>query len=332
MVILGLNAYHGDSSACIVIDGKLGAAVEEERFTRIKHWAGLPVLSVRYCLAEAGVKFDDIDHIAVNRDPKANIFRKSLYVLSKGASFDLIKNRLQNATKVKGVKPALCKELNVQFTSAKTIIHNVEHHVAHLGSAFYVSPFDHAAVVSIDGFGDFIGAMWGSAHEKKIDIRHRTYFPHSLGLFYLAFTQYLGFMNYGDEYKVMGLTAYGEPEYMDEMRMIVKTFDTQKETLFELNLDYFIHHSKGVAMMWNGGEPKMGQVFSAKLEKLLGPARKKGEPLEQKYKNIAASLQKRYEEVLFHYLNHVYEKTGSLNLALAGGCAMNSLCEWQDIQ
>lgn len=325
MVILGLNAYHGDSSACIVIDGKLVAAVEEERFTRIKHWAGLPALSVRYCLAEAGVKFDDIDHIAINRDPKANIFRKSLYVFSKGVSFDLIKNRLQNATKVKGIKPALCKELNVQLTSAKTMIHNVEHHVAHLGSAFYVSPFDHAAVVSIDGFGDFIGAMWGSAHEKKIDIRHRTYFPHSLGLFYLAFTQYLGFMNYGDEYKVMGLVAYGEPEYMDEMRMIVKTFDTQKETLFELNLDYFIHHSKGVAMMWNGGEPKMGPVFSAKLEQFLGAARKKGEPLEQKHKNIAASLQKRYEEVLFHYLNHVYEKTGSLNLALAGGCAMNSL-------
>lgn len=337
MIILGLNAYHGDSSVCILIDGKLIAAVEEERFTRIKHWAGLPVLATKYCLDSAGVTIEDVDHIAINRDPKANFMKKALFAFSKRPSFDLVKNRLKNAGKVIDLKSALCAALSAQGSSLKAVIHNIEHHVAHLGSSFFVSPFDDAAVVSIDGFGDFVGAMWGMGRGKALEVSHRTFFPHSLGLFYLAFTQYLGFPNYGDEYKVMGLAAYGEPEYMKEMRKIVRIADKptssqanklagqQAGKLFELDLDYFIHHSEGVAMTWEGGEPKMGPVFAGKLEKILGSARKKDAPLEQRHKNIAASLQKRYEEVCFHILNLVHEKTNCSNLALAGGCAMNSL-------
>lgn len=329
MIILGLNAYHGDSSACIVVDGKLIAAVEEERFTRIKHWAGLPVESVRYCLDEAGITLKDVDHIAVNRDPRANVLRKALFAFSKRPSFDIVKNRLQNAAKVVDIKTGLCKKLNVKSEKVKAQIHNVEHHIAHLGSSFFVSPLEDAAVVSIDGFGDFVGAMWGRGKGNGLEVMGRTFFPHSLGLFYLAFTQYLGFPNYGDEYKVMGLAAYGEREYMDEMGKVVsiagKTGSLQAGKLFELDLDYFIHHSEGVAMTWEGGGPKMGPVFSRELEKRLGPARKKDEPLEQRHKNIAASLQKRYEEVCFHILNYAHKRTGSPNLALAGGCAMNSL-------
>ncbi len=325
MVILGLNAYHGDSSACIVVDGELIGAVEEERFTRIKHWAGLPIQSIQYCLTEAGVGLEDVDHIAINRNPKANVLKKILYTLSQRPSLDLIKNRLKNATKIKDIKTSLCEALKIQPSILKTVVHNIEHHMAHLGSAFYVSQLDQAAVVSIDGFGDFVGAMWGIAQGNSMDIKHRTFFPHSLGLFYLAFTQYLGFMNYGDEYKVMGLAAYGEPEYLEEMRMIVKTSGLPADQLFKLDLDYLTHHSGDFAMTWDDGEPAMGLVFSEKCEKLLGPARKKGEQLEQRHKNIAASLQKRYEEVLFHILNRVYEKTSCSNLALAGGCAMNSL-------
>lgn len=322
MIVLGLNAYHGDSSACIVVDGKLIAAVEEERFTRIKHWAGLPIASVKYCLGEAKIKIEEVNHIAINRAPRANIIKKALYTLSKRPSFGLIKNRLKNASKIVDIETDLYRELKTQNLKSKTGFHNVEHHIAHLASSFYVSPFEQAAAVSVDGFGDFVGAMWGIAEDRKIAVKHRIYFPHSLGLFYLAFTQYLGFMNYGDEYKVMGLAAYGEPEFMDEMRKIVKTTGSGN---FMLDLGYFIHHSEGAAMTWEGDEPKMGPVFSRKLEKLLGPARKRDEDITQKHKNIAASLQRRYEEVLFHILNHVYEKTKLPNLALAGGCAMNSL-------
>lgn len=336
MIILGLNAYHGDSSACIVRDGQLIAAVEEERFTRVKHWAGLPALSVQYCLNEAGAALKDVDHIAINRNPKANLLKKAVFAFAKRPSFDLVKNRLRNALKVGDIEKVISSQFKVPRSELKAQFHNVEHHIAHLGSAFFVSPFDEAATVSVDGFGDFIGAMWGTARSNQIEAKHRTFFPHSLGLFYLAFTQYLGFMAYGDEYKVMGLAAYGEPEFIAEMRQIVKIPDTldrvQADKLFELDLDYFTHHSEDVAMTWDGGEPKIGPVFSKMLEALLGRAREKDEDLTQRHKNIAASLQKRYEEVFFHILNHVYEETGIPNLALAGGCAMNSLANGKIFQ
>ncbi len=338
MIILGLNAYHGDSSACIVVDGKLIAAVEEERFTRIKHWAGFPVQSIKYCLGEAGISIEDVDHIAINRDPKANFMKKALYAFSKRPSLRLVTDRLKNAGKVSDIREELEKGLRIEEGQEvkdknygiriKAEIHNIEHHVAHLASSFFVSPFDEAALVSVDGFGDFVGAMWGMGTGNKIDVRHRTFFPHSLGLFYLAFTQYIGFPKYGDEYKVMGLAAYGKPEFMKEMRQIVKTTSDG----FDLDLDFFIHHSEGVTMTWNDGEPHMGPVFSGQLEELLGPARINGGSIEERHKNIAASLQTRYEEVVFNMLNHIYEKTNCPNLILSGGCAMNSVANGKIFQ
>ncbi len=320
--ILGLNAYHGDSSACILADGKLIAAVEEERFTRIKHWAGLPVQAVKYCLDEAGVRMEDVDYIAINRDPTANVMRKSFFAFTKKPPLKLIANRLRNAHKISDIKETLCNELGIP-DSIKARVYNVEHHISHLASSFFVSPFKEAAVVSVDGFGDFVGTMWGTAANNIINVKHRSFFPHSLGLFYLAITQYLGFPNYGDEYKVMGLSAYGRPEYMDEMREIVKS--DYRFGMFELDTDCFIHQSKGIEMTWNNGQPRMGAVFSEKIESMLGPRRGKNEELDKRHMNIAASLQKRYEEVLFEILDHVYDETRHSNLAMAGGCAMNSL-------
>ncbi len=322
--ILGINAYHGDSSACIVADGKLLAAVEEERFTRIKHWAGLPVQSISFCLNEAGITLEDVSHIAVNRDPKANFMKKSLFAFAKGPSLKLIRDRFKNAKKIQDIKEELGMAAEMKGHKIKARIHNVEHHTAHLSSSFFVSPFDEAAVVSVDGFGDFVGTMWGMAKNNNIEIKHRTFFPHSLGLFYLALTQYLGFPNYGDEYKVMGLSAYGQPAFMDAMREVVRNRNCNGK-LFELDTDYFLHHSEGINMTWDDGEPKMGPVFSSRLEELLGPARNKNDELGEKHMNIAASLQKRYEELLFSILNRVYNETECPNLALAGGCAMNSL-------
>ena len=322
MIILGLNAFHGDSAACIVVDGQLIAAAEEERFTRIKHWAGLPVQSIAYCLEEAGVTIAEVDHIALNRNPKAHLMKKALFAFAKHPSLRLITDRLKNASRVLDIKTLLSEEFKVKSEKVKAQVHNVEHHIAHLASAFLVSPFDEAALVSVDGFGDFVGMMWGEAKGNQIDIKHRTFFPHSLGLFYLAFTQYLGFPKYGDEYKVMGLAAYGKPGFMDEMRQIVQT---DAKGYFKLALGFFLHHSKGVTMTWDKGEPEMGRVFSKKLEDLLGPARNGREKIQHRHEDIAASLQQRYEEVFFHILNHVYEQTKSPNLALAGGCAMNSV-------
>jgi carbamoyltransferase len=322
MIILGLNAFHGDAAACIVVDGQLIAAAEEERFTRIKHWAGLPVQAIEYCLQEAGIPISGVDHIAVNRDPGANLMKKALFAFAKRPSLRLVADRLKNASRVLDIKTLLSEALKVESEKLKATFHNVEHHIAHLASAFFVSPFEEAALVSVDGFGDFVGMMWGEPNGNQIDIQHRTFFPHSLGLFYLAFTQYLGFPKYGDEYKVMGLAAYGKPEFMREMKQIVKTGSNGD---FRLDLSFFVHHSKGVTMTWDKGEPEMGRVFSKKLEALLGPARDGREKIQHRHENIAASLQQRYEEAFFHLLNHVYEQTKCRNLALAGGCAMNSV-------
>lgn len=322
MIILGLNAYHGDSSACIVIDGKLIAAAEEERFRRIKHWAGFPSEAIKYCLDEAKIKVEEIDYIGVNRNPTANLFRKAIFAFGKHPSLNLVKDRLKNASRVKDIKTTLSSEFGIQSNKIKAKVHHVEHHVAHLGSTYFVSPFDKAAVVSVDGFGDFVGAMWGHGEGNKLEVGDRIFFPHSLGLFYLALTQYLGFPKYGDEYKVMGLSSYGEPVYLDRMKQIVQLNGRGR---FKLDLDYFIHHSEGVTMTWEGGEPNMGPVYSKELEKSFGNARRKDNPITKDHENIAASMQAMYEEAFFHLLNYVYNKTEASILCLAGGCAMNSV-------
>jgi carbamoyltransferase len=319
---LGLNAYHGDSSACILVNGKLVAAVEEERFRRVKHWAGFPTDAIKYCLHEAGAKVGDIDHIAVNRNPTANLLKKALFAFQKHPSLNLVKDRLKNATRVRDIKTVLSSEFGVLSENIKAKIHYVEHHVAHLGSTFFASPFDQAVVVSVDGFGDFVGAMWGHGEGNKLEVGDRVFFPHSLGLFYLALTQHLGFPKYGDEYKVMGLSSYGDPIYLNKMRQIVRLDGNGR---FTLNLDYFIHHSKGVTMTWEGGEPNMGPVYSKEMEDFLGESRKKDNPITKEYENIAASLQAMYEEAFFHLLNYVHSKAKTPILCLAGGCAMNSV-------
>jgi len=333
LIILGLNAYHGDSSACLVVDGKLVAAAEEERFRRIKHWAGFPTDAVRYCLTAGGITIDQVDHVAVNRNPSANLLKKALFAFSKRPSFGAIKDRLSNASKIQDVKTILGSKFKVQGSGfdnqlkthnlkLKTVVHNVEHHVAHLASSFFVSPFDSAAVVSVDGFGDFVSTMWGTGSGNRITVEDQVTFPHSLGLFYLAMTQYLGFPHYGDEYKVMGLAPYGKPTEMNTMRQIVQLKPNGR---FELDLDHFLHHSEGISMVWDNGEPKIGTVYSDKMIEAFGPARQEDGPLTDHYKNIAASLQEMYEEVFFHLLDHVYKETKNPNLCLSGGCAMNSV-------
>ncbi len=322
MVILGLNAYYGDSSACIVVDGKLIAAAEEEKFTRVKHWAGFPTEAILFCLNEAGVEFQDIDHIAVNRNPHANLWKKASYLFSNRPSLKTVSRRLKNAYRIKDIGDVLNRELNFLCQRITAEVHKVEHHVAHLSSAFFVSPFKEASMVSLDCFGDFVGTMWGKGLENMIEVGDRVFFPHSLGLFYLALTQFLGFLDYGDEHKVMELAVHGEPEFMEEMAKILRI---EKRGGFSLDLDFFTHHSNGIPMTWEEGGPSMKVIFSERLERLLGPPRRREEEITQRHKNIAASLQKRYEEVFFHVLNMVYRETKSPDLVLSGGCALNSL-------
>ena len=318
--ILGINAYHGDSSACLLKDGVLLAAAEEERFRRIKHWAGFPSLAIAYCLNEAGIRLDQVEHVAINQDPKANFWRKIRYTLIQRPSLKFLLDRFKNKNKRAGVEEELAKAFPA--VNFKGQVHFIEHHRAHLASAFYVSPFKEAVIVSVDGFGDFASLAAGVGRDNEIHIDQKTYFPHSLGIFYQAITQFIGFPHYGDEYKMMGLAPYGEPKYLEEMRQIVQL---QKDGNFKLNLNYFRHHKEKVEQEWENGSPSVGTLFSSELEKLLGPARRADQPLEQRHKDMARSAQVMYEEALFNLLNALHARYQLPAVALAGGCAMNSV-------
>jgi carbamoyltransferase len=321
LYILGINAYHGDAAAAIVKDGQLLAAVEEERFNRKKHCAGFPAAAVRYCLEIADISIDDVDHVGISRDPSAHLHKKILFSLSRlGNLSGLISARLANAAKVRDLPADLAQALKMpnQFRAR---FHNVEHHKAHMASCFFVSPFEQAAILSLDGFGDFISTMWGRGTDSTIDILGQVEFPHSLGTVYTATSQYLGFLKYGDEGKVMGLAPYGKPTFLEEFRTIVMTNGDG----FKLNLDFFRHHSEGVEMTWDEGSPTIGRIFSDQFIETFGPTRAPGESLTSKHEDIAASLQARLEEVSFHILQQLYERTKLKRLCLAGGVAFNSV-------
>ncbi len=318
--ILGLNAFHGDSAACLVQDGRIVAAAEEERFRRVKHWAGFPSEAIRYCLQEAGIGLGDVDHVALNQDSKANLGKKIAYTLTKRPDLGLVLDRIRNKRERDGVDVHLARAFPEDPFRGK--VHPVEHHVAHLSSAFHVSPYQEAVAVSVDGFGDFASAAWGVGRGTDLEVEDRVYFPHSLGIFYQALTQHLGFPHYGDEYKVMGLAPYGRPAFMDEMRRLVRL---EEGGAFSLDLAFFRHAKEKVEYEWDNGSPAVGTLYSEALEQLLGPARRADQPLEQRHKDLARSVQAMYEEAFFHLVNTLHERHGHDALVVAGGCGMNSV-------
>jgi len=326
--VLGLNAYHADAAACLVKDGDLVAAVEEERFRRIKHWGGFPSESIRYCLKEAGISLADVGHVAVNSDNAANRWRKLAYVLTSGASPRYILQRLRHRGDRADVAGNLQRMLPGEtFTGT---VHAVEHHLCHLASAFLVSPYDKAVAVSVDGFGDFSSAAWGLGEGGRLQVDGRVYFPHSLGVFYEAMTQFIGFPHYGDEYKVMGLAPYGQPTYVDKMKEIVRMKD---DGGFALDLRYFRHASGGGAgYSVKEGIPSGGRLWSDALSELLGPPRDPSAPLEDRHRDIARSAQVAYENAFFHLLGALHERYRTDALVLAGGCAYNSVANGKIVE
>lgn len=322
MYILGINAFHGDSSACIYRDGELLVASEEERFRRIKHWAGLPTQAIQFCLDEAGISIQEVTHIAISRDPQANILKKAVTALTSGISFGYIIDRIANKNKVGSLNDQIEAAFNLKNGSLKAQIHNVEHHRSHLASAFFASPFEESAVLSIDGFGDFSSAMTGMGKGKNIEVFDKVNFPHSIGIFYTAFTQYLGFPYYGDEYKVMGLAPYGQPTLVEKVRDVIQP---TADGLFKINEKYFLHTSKGVKMTWEDGSPEIESLFSDYMVEKFGKVRAKDEPLTQYHKDLACSVQRVCEEIIFAMLNHLHKKTGCDNVCIAGGVAQNSV-------
>ena len=319
-VLLGVSAYHPDAAAAAVVDGRFVAGVEEERFRRVKHWAGYPEQALRWCVEEAAAGDPAaVELFAVARQPRAHLARKAALALAHPRSLGRALGRARNLAQIADLGERLRASFGLE--RAPRVI-AVEHHVAHLASAFYCSPFEEAACLSVDGFGDFVSVMIGRGRGRRIEVLERVYFPHSLGLFYTALTQYLGFPRCGDEYKAMALAARGEPRFARQLAAIVPE---RAGGGFALDLSYFRHLSEGVDFTWSDGAPELGTVFTPALPALLGPARRPDEELSARHFDVAASMQAVYEERFFALVRRALARAGSRNLALAGGCALNSL-------
>ncbi len=322
MYILGINAFHGDSSACLIKDGVVVCATEEERIRRIKHWAGFPSEAIKFCLNDEGITIDMIDHITISRNPKINLQKKILYIFKNPLSILSALQRFINSKKVVSIKKELELIFEIPSNKIKAKIHNIEHHRSHIGSSFFASSFKNAAILSIDGFGDFTSTMTALGSENKFKILNEINYPHSLGIFYTTVTQFLGFPNYGDEYKVMGLAPYGKPKYLKELEKIIYITDNGS---FKLNKKFFKHFNEGVDMDWDGGNSKIESLFTKEWENLFGRSRNINEEIEKWHIDLACSVQRHTEKIMFHILNDLYEKTKCENLCISGGVAQNSV-------
>ncbi len=323
MYILGINAYHADSSAALLKNGEVIYATEEERLERIKHWAGLPLKSMEFCLKAEGISIHDVKAISIGRDPNAKTKNKMAYMMKRPKSaWGMFSQRFKNRGDLNNIED----EIKSYFGHCPEII-NVEHHRAHLASAFFSSPFKEAAIISIDGSGDFSTVMIGKGKDNKIEVLESQDFPVSVGIIYSAFTQFLGFPYYGDEYKVMGLSPYGEPKYIEAMRDIVWP---GKKNILEWDKSYF--DLTGGIISYDDNMPVVSQLFrEEKFKKAFGKKRS-NDPINQRHKDIAASLQRRTEEIIFEIVERAYQLTGCKNVAIAGGVAQNSVANGKLLQ
>ena len=323
---LGLNFLHSDASACIFENGLLIAAVEEERFTRIKHTTTFPFQSIDFCLKKSNLDISKVDFITVNTNPISSLWRKFSFISKNLKSLPIAFNSINNSSKKYNLNQYISKIDNQKKFSG--IIKFIDHHESHIASSLFFNDFDECVNLSIDGFGDFASCAWGFSKNKNLKIDKKIFFPHSLGIFYQAMTQYLGFKNYGDEYKVMGLSSYGEPKYTDLIfQLINKTSDG-----FELNLKYFTHHKEKIQSINSLGQAEYDNLYSEKLIDLLGEERKKNEKVTTKHMDLAKSTQVVYENIFFHILNNLYKKYKNDKLSLSGGCAMNSVANGKIIR
>ncbi|RMG20088.1 MAG: carbamoyltransferase, partial [Deltaproteobacteria bacterium] len=323
-LVLGLNTHHGDASA--VLAGPKGpiAAIAQERIDRVKHSANFPADAIREVLRIAGADISDVTDIAVARDPNANLPQKLAYVARHGVSgLEMARRRLAVHRKVRSTAQEIADAMGIDEARIRADFHQVEHHLAHVASAFYWSPFERCAAFTCDGAGDFASNMFARCEGRRIEVLGRTYWPHSLGVFYSAMTQFLGFDRYGEEYKVMGLSAYGRDRYGRVMRSLVHYAPGRG---IRLNLDYFVHHEIREAFETiEDGQVRLPRLYGPKLEKVLGPARLRGTELTEREKDLAMSMQKRHEEVFLDALSELLDRTGARDVVLAGGSVLNSV-------
>lgn len=322
--MLGLNAFHADAAAVLLCDGQVVGALAEERLSRVKHCGGFPTLALRRVLEMGGISIRDVEHIAVARDAKANLRRKLGFALRNLPRIGrLARQRLEQRSRLRDVAACVARACGVHPAEVKARLHFVEHHLCHAASAYFSSDFDRAAIATIDGFGDFASTALLVGEGNRLEVLERVHFPHSLGILYTAFCQFIGFDRYGDEGKVMGLAPYGEPRYRE---LLGDCLRLHEDGLFELGLDYFRHHRDGVDYQAEDGEPpRVAPLYSKSLEAKLGPPRRRGDALASRERDLARSLQERLEDAYVHVLNRLHRLTSSESLCLAGGVALNAV-------
>ena len=322
MLILGLNMFHADASAAIVLDGEVKFAIAEERLNRHKHFGGFPALAVTACLDAVGARISDVEHVAVGQDSDANLAKKVRYALANPAKILNFIRLRQRKEAMRDVRSLLSKALDVDSTQLRFQEHHLEHHIAHIASAYYCSPWEKAAGFSYDGSGDFVSTMMARCEGNEIEILDRVFLPHSLGSVYTMICEFIGYSQYGDEGKVMGLAPYGKETYRNEINKIV----APKNGGFQLDLDYFkpLGSNQGMQVLADG-TVKLARHFSGRMEKLFGEPRRPHTEIAQRDMDLAFALQQRFEEIFFHLLNRLHERVPLENLAMAGGCALNSV-------
>jgi len=322
MLILGLNMFHADASAAIIQDGKILFAIAEERLNRHKHYGGFPALAIQACLDAACAKMSDVDHVAVGQDTDANLTKKVQYALKNPAKILNFMKLRQRKQEMRDVRVLIGRALEVDAASLKFQEHHLEHHIAHIASAYYCSPWEKAAGFSYDGSGDFVSTMMARCEGNEIDVLERVYLPHSLGSFYTMLCEFIGYSKYGDEGKVMGLAPYGKPVYLEQIGPLVRPVGAG----FELDLDYFkpLGSNAGMQVM-EDGTVKLARHFSRRMEELFGTPRVAHTEITQRDMDIAFAMQNRFEEICFHLLNQLHVRVPCEDLAMAGGCALNSV-------
>ena len=325
MHVLGINAYHAGASACLLRDGVVIGAVEEERLNRQKYWAGFPALSIRKVLEMGGVNPQDLDHIAISRDPRANVLRKLFWAARRNPHVRYVIDRLINQRTVGKLDQNFAAAVGLHPREIRASFHQVEHHRAHMASAFFVSPFDRAAVLSVDGMGDFVSTMWGKGEGNQFSVSQSIYFPHSLGILYTAVSQWLGFTGFGDEGKVMGLASYGSP-VVEGLQDLVRI---SADGTFELDMKYFRHDREGVSMSWADGTPTLGPLYSQAFVNRFGAPRSRQAPVEKIHEDMAATLQQVLERALEQLMYRLHRETGEDDICLAGGVALNGVFNGQ---
>ena len=322
MLILGLNMFHADASAAIVVDGEVKFAVAEERLNRRKHFGGFPALAVKACLGAVGAKISDVEHVAVGQDGDANITKKVQYALANPANILNFIRLRQRKEAMRDVRSLLANALEVDADHLHFQEHHLEHHIAHIASAYYCSPWEKAAGFSYDGSGDFVSTMMARCEGSEIEVLDRVFLPHSLGSLYTMICEFIGYSKYGDEGKVMGLAPYGKETYCKEINKIVAA----TENSFQLDLGYFkaLGSNQGMQVLPDG-TVQLARHFSDRMEKIFGQPRESHAEITQRDMDLAFAVQYRFEEIFFHLLNGMHRRVPVDDLAMAGGCALNSV-------